>query len=204
MPRTPLEPSRFRERAPGGAAITAVTVLLIGLSAAAGVACRADDASAPSAPESTPAQAAAPTRSSSPSSSPQASVLVAQAPAGTSAAEAPSSAPPKPGSHAELAARLDRMLKAAQDCSSSDECRSVPVGGKACGGPTGYRAYSTKGADPQTVEALAREEHEAAMAEARASGRVSNCMILADPGAACVQGKCTTGGPAAPRGAVSR
>ena len=96
------------------------------------------------------------------------------------------------------------MLKAAQDCSAPEECRTVPVGGKACGGPTGYRAYSAKRADPAAVEALAREEHELAMAEARASGRVSNCMIQADPGARCVQGRCVTGGPNAPRGAVTR
>jgi hypothetical protein len=111
---------------------------------------------------------------------------------------------PTPESLADVEARLDGMLKAASRCTSDAECRTVPVGGKACGGPTGYRAYSTKGADPAAVEALAQKEHELAMAEARASGRVSNCMILADPGAACVQGQCVTAGPNAPRGAVTR
>jgi hypothetical protein len=120
----------------------------------------------------------------------------------------PSSASPaSPAASASLAdveARLDGVLKSAQACSSADECRTVPVGGKACGGPTGYRAYSSKHADTQAVEALARQEHELAMAEARASGRVSNCMIQADPGARCVQGQCVTGGPNAPNGAVTR
>jgi hypothetical protein len=96
------------------------------------------------------------------------------------------------------------MLKAAARCTGDAECRTVAVGGKACGGPTGYRAYSTKGADPAGVEALASRERELALAEARASGRVSNCMIQADPGAACVQGQCVTGGPNAPRGAQTR
>jgi hypothetical protein len=86
----------------------------------------------------------------------------------------------------------------------SAECRSVAVGGKACGGPTQYRAYSAQHADPQAVEELARQERELAQAAARASGRVSNCLMLADPGARCVKGQCVTGGPNAPRGAVTR
>jgi len=96
------------------------------------------------------------------------------------------------------------MLKDAEHCTGEAECRTVALGGKACGGPTSYRAYSAKAADPQAIEELARQERELAHASARASGRVSNCLMLGDPGARCVQGRCVTGGPNAPRGAATR
>jgi hypothetical protein len=189
MPRSPLEPPCPRTHAPAGAATAVSAALLIALSGASAVACRGTD------------DAVRPTQAKVP----EAPVRVAQAPAVQQpVVDAAPSGATASASHAEVEARLDRLLKAAQNCSGPEECRTVPVGGKACGGPTGYRAYSAKGADPGAVEALAREEHELAMAEARASGRVSNCMMLADPGAACVQGRCVTGGPGAPRGAVTR
>jgi hypothetical protein len=98
---------------------------------------------------------------------------------------------------ASVHAQLEAMLAQASQCSTSSECRSVAVGGKACGGPTGYRAYSTKGADPAAVEALAKKEHELVMEAERAAHRVSNCLMLADPGAKCEANKCVTGGPMA-------
>jgi len=193
----PIEHPSLRKHAPAGATIRAGVAVLLALTGAMSVACRGNDDAAAPPPAATPATTAAPVQAAMP----QAPVVVAQAAPATDAASPPS----KPsGSRAEVEARLDRMLKAAESCSGPDECRTVPVGGKACGGPTGYRAYSAKGADPEAVEALAREEHELAMADARASGRVSNCMIQADPGARCVQNKCVTGGPNAPRGAVTR
>jgi len=193
----PIDSPRLRMRAPAGATIRAGVGVLLALTAAMGVACRGnDDASAPS-PAATSATPAAPVQAAMS----QAPIVVAQA-APASDATPPAARPS--GSLADVEARLDRMLKAAEACSAPDECRTVPVGGKACGGPTGYRAYSAKAADPAAVEALAREEHELAMKAARDSGRVSNCMIQADPGARCVQNKCVTGGPNAPRGAVTR
>jgi len=194
----PIERPSLRKRAPAGAAIRAGMAVLIALAAASGVACRGNDDAAPPARESAASPApAAPVQA--PVAPPP--VVVAQAQPAPDVA----SSPAKPsGSRAEVEARLDRMLKAAEACSTPEECRTVAVGGKACGGPTGYRAYSAKDADPGAVEALAQEERELAMADARASGRVSNCMIEADPGARCVQNKCVTGGPNAPRGAVTR
>ena len=140
------------------------------------------------------------------------SQAVAEAPART--ASPPVAAVPPPPDLAKLApepapsaaageslaavhAQLDAMIAKAAQCSTSSECRSVAVGGKACGGPTGYRAYSTRGADPVAVEALAKKEHELVMEAERAAHRVSNCMMLADPGAKCEANRCVTGGPMA-------
>jgi hypothetical protein len=103
----------------------------------------------------------------------------------------------------DIEARLDRMITDASSCTSDSECRSVAVGGKACGGPTGYRAYSARHADPKAVGELASQERELAQAAARASGRVSNCLMLADPGARCDQGRCVAGGHG-PRGPSTR
>jgi hypothetical protein len=215
MPRPPLEPPRLRRRAPARAARAAV-VALVASCGLLGAACRGNDDPGPPPRESGGATTAAPVQTAPP----EPAVVVAQAqPAPRTDRQAqpapgadrqaqpaspPDSTPKSSGSLADVEARLDQMLKSAQACAGPDECRTVPVGGKACGGPTGYRAYSAKGADPQAVEALAREEHELAMAAARDSGRVSNCMILADPGARCVQNTCVTGGPQAPRGAATR
>ena len=128
-------------------------------------------------------------------SSPGAAALVASAPAMTTAnvPPPPSVASASAGELAGVHAQLEDTLARASACSADTECRSVATGGKACGGPTAYRAYSASKADPAKVEALARREHELAMSAARASGEVSACFMLADPGAHCEQHKCVTG-----------
>ena len=95
--------------------------------------------------------------------------------------------------YASVHAKLESTLQAASACTTDGECRSIAVGAKACGGPTGYRAYSSKKADPATVEALAGKDHDLAMQAARDSHQVSPCFMLADPGAHCEQSKCVTG-----------
>ena len=90
-------------------------------------------------------------------------------------------------------AQLDTTLANASACTADTECHSVAVGGRACGGPTGYRAYSDKTVTTASVEALAQHERELATEAVRASHQVSPCFMLADPGARCVQNKCVTG-----------
>ncbi len=94
-------------------------------------------------------------------------------------------------------AQLDTTLANASACSADTECHSVAVGGRSCGGPTGYRAYSDKTVTTASVEAQAEHERELAGQVARASHTVSPCFMLADPGARCEQHKCVTGRPAA-------
>ena len=105
-----------------------------------------------------------------------------------------------PATSPELAAvdaQLDTTLANASACSADSECHSVAVGGRACGGPTGYRAYSDKTVSSASVEALAQHERELAVQAVKASHQVSPCFMLADPGARCEQHKCVTGRPAA-------
>lgn len=112
-------------------------------------------------------------------------------PAGTataSAASAASAAAPEPES-ARLARELRTLIGPAA-CTADAQCRTVPVGAKACGGPAGYLAWSTQGTDAQRLTALAARQSEAHRREVEASGMRSNCAITPDPGASCVQGRC--------------
>lgn len=98
--------------------------------------------------------------------------------------------------------RLARELRALigpAACTADSQCRSLPVGAKACGGPAGYWAWSTKDGDAQRITDLAARQAEAQRHEIEASGLRSNCALLADPGVACVAGRCQTPPAAGPR-----
>ena len=141
--------------------------LLLGLAACSGVSANGDAPAAPLPP------AAAPPASTSPSRSP------APAPA------------PAPGGQAHLA-----LWKKIQDeigtaeCDNASQCRTMPVGHKACGGPEGYVAYSTKSGNSARLLALGEQYAAARKAENERSGILSNCMVERDPGATCVANRC--------------
>jgi hypothetical protein len=132
--------------------------------------------------------------------SPAGAALVASAPA-----VAATRVPPQPAiqpvatsgsTSADLAsvdAQLETTLSRASACTVDTECHSVAVGAKACGGPTGYRAYSSKTVSTASMDALAQHERDLAAQAARESHEVSTCFMLADPGAHCQQNKCVTG-----------
>lgn len=75
-------------------------------------------------------------------------------------------------------------------CTADSQCRTVPVGAKACGGPAGYLAWSTTGTDAQRLTDLAARQAVASKQESTARGMVSTCSMVTDPGAACVAGRC--------------
>ena len=66
----------------------------------------------------------------------------AQDPGHHAAPGAPSTTTPEPGQ--DTLARLKAAIGNAA-CTDSGQCRTVPVGARACGGPEGYLAYSTAG-----------------------------------------------------------
>lgn len=75
-------------------------------------------------------------------------------------------------------------------CTVSAECKTVAVGARACGGPDGYLAYSTSITASNAIEALAARHAERKRAAISASGVVSTCDVIPDPGAVCDQGVC--------------
>jgi hypothetical protein len=95
--------------------------------------------------------------------------------------------------------QLQRMVGDA-GCSADHQCRSIAWGAKACGGPERYVAWSTLRTDPQALQDLAARHAAARREENVRNGTLSTCSFLADPGAACVAGRCQLGhgaGPAA-------
>jgi hypothetical protein len=75
-------------------------------------------------------------------------------------------------------------------CSDSTQCKTLAVGARACGGPEGYLAYSTNTRPSEPLETLASRHAESRRSAHAASGLMSTCVMLPDPGAVCVQGAC--------------
>jgi hypothetical protein len=90
---------------------------------------------------------------------------------------------------ARLARELRELIGPAA-CTADAQCRTVPVGAKACGGPAGYLAWSVEGTEAARLTALAARQAEAQRRELQAEGRRSNCALVTDPGARCVAGQC--------------
>lgn len=70
-------------------------------------------------------------------------------------------------------------------CVSDDQCRTVAFGAKACGGPQGYLAWSTLHTDATALAATAEQYAARRRADNQREGRVSDCAMVADPGAYC-------------------
>lgn len=86
-----------------------------------------------------------------------------------------------------------QALASVADCSSDQQCKTVPLGAKSCGGPESYLAYSTARVNPEKAKALAERYRKEREAENKASGLVSDCRYLMDPGAQCRAGTCQLG-----------
>lgn len=94
----------------------------------------------------------------------------------------------KAGDSATLEAALHALIGDAA-CAGPEQCRTVAVGAKACGGPQAYLAWSTL----RTNEAALKEAAEAFSASRRRdverSGAASNCAMVVDPGAYCAESR---------------
>ena len=120
-------------------------------------------------------------------------VLMASACAGNPAAT-PAAAPAGSGSAALLAQIQAEVGDAA--CDGAQQCRTIAIGAKPCGGPDGYLAWSVKRSDEQRLRALALRHAAARKDENQQSGISSTCVIETNPGASCQRAVCTLG----PRG----
>lgn len=106
-------------------------------------------------------------------------------------------APAKPPvSAASGPASLDdiRRLIATPTCSDNSQCRTVPVGALACGGPQEYLPWSTLRTNEGELRTVAERFKVARQAEIKNSGEMSICIHRPDPGAVCVAGTCQLGG----------
>lgn len=106
--------------------------------------------------------------------------------------------PPKAASpHEQLVAEIGDAA-----CDSNAQCRTVAVGHKACGGPSGFLAWSSKRSNEARINELAKAQAEAARKEQQAGGMMSNCALVLDPGASCKASRCEL--HAEKRGELSR
>lgn len=109
--------------------------------------------------------------------------------------------PPKAAA-ASTAAGSDALLIAIQAevgdaaCDGPQQCHSMAIGAKACGGPDGYLAWSDKRTDAQRLSALVAQHAAARKAENVRNGVFSTCVFETNPGARCQGARCTLG----PRG----
>ncbi|MEY8879249.1 MAG: hypothetical protein AB9M60_22245 [Leptothrix sp. (in: b-proteobacteria)] len=75
-------------------------------------------------------------------------------------------------------------------CDDTAQCRTLPIGQKACGGPEAYLPWSTRVSDADRLQALAQQHSEARQAQNQARGLMSNCSVTPDPGAVCQRHRC--------------
>lgn len=87
-----------------------------------------------------------------------------------------------------------RQLGRAVDCTSDQQCKTVAVGAKSCGGPESFMVYSTANTSPEKVNAVAERYRKERELENKLSGLASDCRMLMDPGAQCRAGFCQLGG----------
>ncbi|MCA0177438.1 MAG: hypothetical protein LCH73_14330 [Proteobacteria bacterium] len=75
-------------------------------------------------------------------------------------------------------------------CQADADCQTIAVGSKACGGPLAYMAYSTRGGQEAAIQRAAQALKDTQAADNQTSGRISDCMVVRDPGAQCVANRC--------------
>lgn len=87
-----------------------------------------------------------------------------------------------------------RRLIGTPSCSDNSQCRSLPVGALACGGPQEYLPWSTLKTNERELLATAERFKAERQAQIKSSGEMSICIHRPDPGAVCVSGTCQPGG----------
>jgi hypothetical protein len=117
-------------------------------------------------------------------------LLLASSACRSDAPQAPSNA----SGSASLLARIDAERGTAA-CDADDQCHTIGVGHKACGGPERYLAWSSRNNDGTRLRALVAEHAAARGAEDSKKGMMSTCSVVPDPGATCAAGQCVLRAP---------
>jgi hypothetical protein len=117
--------------------------------------------------------------------------------AASQAPQAPQSRPATQQGQGDTLARI-RALVGTPGCSSDDQCHTLALGARPCGGPESYLPWSSAKTSPAEIQALGERYQEERRAANKASGGVSTCQFLMDPGAVCRAGTCQPGGGGLP------
>lgn len=124
--------------------------------------------------------------------------FLATASAACSGVAGPAPAPPAPVAAAAPApAGLLQQIQAevgTAACDTAQQCKTIAIGHKACGGPESYLAYSTKSSDSAKLARLAADFAAERKNQDLKTGRMSTCSLVMDPGATCSAGRCVAAG----------
>lgn len=101
-----------------------------------------------------------------------------------------------PATEPALAAEPGQLLSAVVqlpgdvDCDTASQCFTLPVGEKACGGPQRWLAWSSKRISQAELRRLQAGQIDSTARRPRRPGERSDCVMLPDPGAQCLAGRC--------------
>jgi len=77
---------------------------------------------------------------------------------------------------AEIQLRIGPAL-----CKADEDCRALPIGALACGGPSKFLPYSVVATDETALERVAEQHRRLSAEQVRAEGTVGPCMMLSPP-----------------------
>ena len=119
----------------------------------------------------------------------------ADGPASQQAASPASVQPVPPGTAPASSSTLGQIqaMIGKAECTSDSQCQVLPIGAKACGGPSGFLAWSNAKTNAGELQALAERYKAEQQASNDSSGRISNCRMLTPPAAACRANTCQLG-----------
>ena len=110
------------------------------------------------------------------------------------AAPAPAApVPPPKVANAPVQGNLLQQIKSEigdAACDTSQQCKSLPVGHRACGGPEAYLPWSTKRSNADKLSRLAAQHSNQRKEHDTKAGMISTCQMIMDPGATCSAGRC--------------
>jgi hypothetical protein len=90
-----------------------------------------------------------------------------------------------------------RAMAGTPSCSDDSQCHTLALGARACGGPESYLPWSSAHTPQAEIQALGERYKEEQRAANAASGAMSTCRFMPDPGAVCRAGTCQLGTGAA-------
>ena len=96
---------------------------------------------------------------------------------------------PDLAAEAALLARIKAEIGEAR-CDNQAQCRTLPIGEKACGGPVSWLGWSAVSAGGDALSVWAAELAALQRRRNARSGIQSTCDYNADPGAICRAGRC--------------
>jgi hypothetical protein len=77
-------------------------------------------------------------------------------------------------------------------CTNGDSCRTMPMGAKACGGPTNYVIYSLSKTDEKQLAEKVKQYTDLQKELNVKYNRTSDCIFLSPPTVDCLNGVCTS------------